>query len=215
MDRPFQPATRVRGALLVADISGYTGFLQGVADAHRAIIVEADEPPAAYAVVSSLLEAIADELSPPFELAKFEGDAVFAVASDATWTARGPAVVGCLRSCHAAFARRLEEARAQWSCVCDACARIGDLDLRFVLHHGEYVVQRVAGRDEILGAEVNAVHRLLKNHAREVVGERPYALITDATLEALEVPTDGMAGMTETYDDLPPIPVHVLALDRP
>jgi hypothetical protein len=125
MDRPFQPATRVRGALLVADISGYTGFLQGVADAHRAIIVEADEPPAAY------------------------------------------------------------------------------------------VVQRVAGRDEILGAEVNAVHRLLKHHAREVVGERPYALITDATLAALEVPIDGMAAMTERYDDLPPIPVHVLALDRP
>lgn len=40
-------ASRHEAALLFADISGYTGFFHGVADAHRAMIVGADEPPAA------------------------------------------------------------------------------------------------------------------------------------------------------------------------
>jgi hypothetical protein len=31
-------------------------------------------------------------------------------------------------------------------------------------------------------------------------------------LKTLEVPADDMEAMTERYDDLPPIPVHVLAL---
>jgi hypothetical protein len=51
-------AARRQGALLLADISGYTGFLQGVADAHRDIIIEADEPPPAYAVLSHLLDTM-------------------------------------------------------------------------------------------------------------------------------------------------------------
>ena len=35
---------------------------------------------------------------------------------------------------------------------------------------------------------------------------------TRRTLQALEVPADEMEAMTERYNDLPPIPVHVLAL---
>src|SRR3970040_1523744 len=53
-----------RGALLLADISGYTGFLQGVADAHRALIIEADEPPQAYALLSQLLDTMHESIVP-------------------------------------------------------------------------------------------------------------------------------------------------------
>ncbi len=87
------------------------------------------------------------------------------------------------------------------------------LGLKFVLHHGDYVIQGVAGREEMLGADVNVVHRLLKNHVRETIGPRSYALLSDATLDALGIPADEMVGMTETYDDMPPVPVHVLPLD--
>lgn len=212
MSAPIDPGARRRGALLLADISGYTGFLQGVADAHRAIVVEADEPPPAYAVLSSLLDTMVARLEPSFQLVKFEGDAVFAVGGGHE-AVHGPAVIACLRACHAAFATKLDEARRQWSCTCDSCARIGELGLKFVLHHGEYVAQRIAGREELLGSDVNVVHRLLKNHVRERIGPRPYALLTDAALAALEVPTDDMVALTEQYDALPPIPTHVLALD--
>lgn len=56
-------------------------------------------------------------------------------------------------------------------------------------------------------------HRLLKNHASEVIGPRPYAMFTDAALRALDVPADTMSALTETYEGLPPIPVHLLVLD--
>jgi hypothetical protein len=53
---------------------------------------------------------------------------------------------------------------------------------------------------------------LLKNDAADLIGRRPYALLSDAQIEALEVPLGDMLAATETYDRVPPIPVHVLAL---
>lgn len=203
-------ASRRQGGLLLADISGYTGFLQGVADAHHALIIEADEPPPAYAVLSSLLDAMVAAVEPAFSLAKFEGDAIFAVADGDL--PHGNAVIDCLRACYASFRERLASAGSQWTCTCDACARIGSLDLKFVLHHGTYVAQTIAGREEFLGPDVNIVHRLLKNHARDLVGPVPYALVTDDAIAALAIPTDGMVGAEETYDDTRPVPVHVLPL---
>lgn len=202
-----------RGALLLADISGYTGFLQGVADAHVALIVEAPEPPPAYSLLSHLLDTILESLQPMFRLAKLEGDAVFAV--EATEIEAGDGVLDRVRACYAAFSEQLASADSMWTCTCDACARIGSLDLKFVLHHGAYVIQPIAGQSELLGPEVNVAHRLLKNHARELVGDVPYVLVTDAAAGALGISMVGMAAGEETYDGVPPIPVLVLALERP
>lgn len=199
-----------RGALLLADISGYTGFLQGVADAHVALIVEAPEPPPAYSLLSHLLDTILESLRPMFRLAKLEGDAVFAV--QAAEIEAGDAVIERVRACYAAFSEQLASADSMWTCTCEACARIGSLDLKFVLHHGAYVIQPVAGQSELLGPEVNVAHRLLKNHARDVVGDVPYVLVTDAAAGALGVSTTGMQAGEETYDGMAPIPMHVLAL---
>ena len=210
MSSMFQ-ATRERGALLLADISGYTSFLQGVADAHHALIVEAPEPPPAYAVLSQLLDTMVTSIAPTFRLAKFEGDAIFAIAQ-ADAMPRGETVLACLRGCYASFRDRLATAGSEWTCTCTACARIGELDLKFVLHHGDFVIQQIAGREEILGPDVNIVHRLLKNHARELIGRKPYALVSDAALAAFDVPAEGMLAAVESYDDTPPVPVHVLSL---
>jgi hypothetical protein len=212
MTMPTNRGTRRRGALLLADISGYTSFLHGVADAHRSLIVEADEPPPAYSLLSSLLDAMVAQVAPPFRLVKFEGDALFAVADDPEMSIRGPAVLACLRGCHASFQALLAEAGTQWTCTCAACSRIDDLGLKLILHHGDYVAQPIAGREELAGPDVIVAHRLLKNHVRDGIGARPYALLTAAALDALEVPSDEMIAMTETYDGQPPIPVHVLPL---
>ncbi len=202
--------SRSSGTLLLADISGYTGFLNGVAQAHRALIVDADEPPKAYAVLSRLLDAILAAIEPAFRLAKFEGDAIFAV-EDAPLP-HGPAVLECIAACYAAFREQLGVAGSQWTCSCNACARLHDLDLKFVVHHGEYVVHRIAGQEELAGPDVIVAHRLLKNHARDLVGDLPYALLSDAAIDALDVPVGGMLAGVETYDELPPFGVHVLAL---
>ncbi len=212
MTMPINRGTRRRGTLLLADISGYTGFLHGVADAHRSIIVEADEPPPAYALLSSLLDAMVERVAPPFRLVKFEGDALFAVADDPDMGLRGASVLACMRGCYASFESLLAQAGAGWTCTCTACARINDLGLKLILHHGDYVAQPIAGREELAGPDVIVAHRLLKNHVRDRIGARPYALLTDAALDALEVPPGDMVAMAETYDGLPSIPVHVLPL---
>ena len=203
-------ASRGRGALLLADISGYTGFLQGVADAHVELIVDAPEPPPAYGLLSHLLDTILESLQPMFRLAKFEGDAVFAI--EAAEIEAGDAVLERVRACYAAFSGQLASAGSMWTCTCDACARIDALDLKFVLHHGAYVIQPVAGQAEVLGSDVNIAHRLLKNHARELVGDAAYVLVSDAAAAALGIPTTGMVAGEETYEGIPPIPVLVLAL---
>lgn len=204
---------RARGTLLLADISGYTGFLQGVADAHREIIVLADEPPPAYAIVSRLLDTITTVITPQFRLVKFEGDAVFAVAVDGEPEISGPETLACLRACHAAFRAGLAAANEQWTCACNACSQLHALGLKFVVHHGEYVVQRVATQEELLGPDVNVAHRLLKNHVLDLIGRRPYALLTEAAMHDLAVPGDGMIRAIEEYDHMPPVMVHVLPLD--
>ena len=206
-------ASRGRGALLLADISGYTGFLQGVADAHVELIVDAPEPPPAYGLLSQLLDTILESLQPMFRLAKFEGDAVFAI--EAAQIVGGDAVIKRIRACYAAFSGQLASAGSMWTCTCDACARIDALDLKFVLHHGAYVIQPVAGQSEVLGSDVNIAHRLLKNHARELVGDAPYVLVSDAAAAALGIATSEMAAGEETYEGMTPIPVHVLALESP
>jgi hypothetical protein len=50
------------------------------------------------------------------------------------------------------------------------------------------------------------------NHARELVGPLAYALITNAAIQSLSIPADGMVSGEEAYDDTPPVRVHVLAL---
>ena len=59
---------------------------------------------------------------------------------------------------------------------------MGDLDFKFVVHHGEMVKQKMGGREELAGRDVILVHRLLKNAVSEKVGSRAYALYSDACI---------------------------------
>jgi Protein of unknown function (DUF2652) len=213
MDSTLDRGARNRGTMLLADISGYTGFLRGVETAHAALFDDTSEPPGAYAYVSRLLDGIVGSIVPPFRLIKFEGDAVFVVADTADPQIHGPALPKRLRATLAGFDAGLATARAESTCACGSCARIQELGLKFVIHHGQYITQRIAGHEELAGPDVILAHRLLKNHAREVIGAGPYALITDAALALLETPADAMVATTEAYDDLAAIPVHILPLN--
>jgi class 3 adenylate cyclase len=202
-------ASRRAGTLLLADISGYTGFLGDVTAAHLEI-VDTAEPPAAYSVMSHLLDTIVDAIAPGFELTKVEGDAVFAVsAADAPI---GAALVAAIHAWYDAFRAGLEQAKSEWHCTCNACVRISDLDLKFILHRGTWIAQAIAGHEELLGPDVNLVHRLLKNHAREMIGLRPYALFTASAADQLAVPPDGFVEGLEEIDGMGPVEVRVLAL---
>jgi hypothetical protein len=206
---PGPSLERRQGALLLADISGYTGFLQGVDEAHQEL-ADADEPPIAYVVMSSLLDTIVGALEPMFQLAKLEGDAVFATAVDAALD--GDDLLDHIDGIYRAFREQLGSAEANWICQCSACVRVKELDLKFIVHHGRWISQSIGGQAEVAGPDVNLVHRLLKNHARDVVGAAPYVLLTQAVIDARAIPTAGMADGEESYEDVPAVRVHVRRL---
>jgi hypothetical protein len=204
--------TASAGPLVLADISGYSSFLQAVAHEHRNDAFAGGKVPHAYAVISSLLDGIVQRLVPPFTLSKLEGDAVFAYATDGDAVPRGEALLDCIGACYADFRERLRTARSVWPCECEACARIDQLDLKFVVHAGHFVIQSIAGGSELVGPEVVTVHRLLKSTAAEAVGQPAFALVTDAASEWLEVPAEGAIPVLEPCEPSPPVSGYAFAL---
>jgi hypothetical protein len=204
-----------RGTLLLVDISGYTAFLRAVAEAHAADLAAGTFVPEAYPLLTSLLDGIVERIAPPFVLSEVEGDAVFAFGPDQDLELRGASVLACLAGCYEAYRARLEAARAFMICSCDACSSISGLELKFVMHHGDYVVQSIAGRQRVLGPDVTVAHLLLKNHVRDVIGRSAYALLTASAATHLEVPLDHAHVITEEYEHYPTTRGYVLTSPRP
>ena len=201
-----------RGTLVLADISGYTAFLQAVAGAHAADMAAGTFVPKAYPLLTSLIDGIVEQIAPPFVLSKLEGDAVFAYAAEGELGIRGQSVLDCLRACYEAYRARVDEAGELMTCTCDACLSIRGLELKFVLHHGGYIVQSVAGHKELLGPDVTISHLLLKNHAADLIGQSAYALVTEPAAAHLEVPLDRALSITERYEHYAPVRASVLPL---
>jgi len=201
-----------RGTLLLADISGYTAFLQAVAGAHAADMAAGRFVPKAYPLLTSLLDGIVGRIAPPFVLSKLEGDAVFAFAAEGELGVRGQSVLDCLTACYDGYRARLAEARQIMACSCDACRLIGGLELKFVLHHGDYIVQSIAGHQELLGPEVTISHLLLKNHVADLIGRAAYALVAESAVAHLDLPLQQAVPITEQYEHYAPVRALVLTL---
>ena len=160
-------------SMVIADVSGYTGYLADVELDH------------AQGILADLIGAVVSALRPGFKLAKLEGDAAFMYAPmervDST------ALLDTIERCYFSFRRRRRDVQQATSCECNACARIPDLDLKFVVHHGLALMHKVAGRNELVGSDVIVVHRLLKNDVVSDLGIKSYALITEQCLAAGDV----------------------------
>jgi uncharacterized protein YndB with AHSA1/START domain len=144
-------STPERGYLLIADLTGYTAYLSRGEIEH------------APAIAGDLLETVVGRLEPPFRLAKLEGDAAFLYVEDGR--AEGSLLFDAIEAAYLAFRRRLRSIEQASACDCTACSAAPRLDLKFFLHHGEYVRTTIAGRDELAGASIIVVHRLLKGAA--------------------------------------------------
>src|SRR4029078_2687126 len=106
--------------LLLADISGYTAFLNGVEQAHG--VDFSSGLPAGYEVLGALLDAVVDGVQPAFEIAKLEGDAVFAVALAGSLDGQGAAVLDRLRDVWRAFyVVREDRKRSASDHICTGC----------------------------------------------------------------------------------------------
>ncbi|MGH7416240.1 MAG: DUF2652 domain-containing protein [Candidatus Rokuibacteriota bacterium] len=212
MAQPLSPVTSAEeGYLLLADISGYTGFMSQVGDAHG--VNFADGIPPGFALMGALLDSVAGGLGSAFSVRKFEGDAVFAVAAAGDLDGRGSDLLAILRETYRLFiAARTEADPARRAHECSACVLVTNLDLKMVLHEGPYVSQAVHGQTELLGTAVNVVHRLLKSAVAEQVGHRHCLFLTDAAAIRLGL-TDAGTAHIESYADVGAISGRVVDLD--
>jgi class 3 adenylate cyclase len=176
--------------LLLADISGYTGFMTGVEHEHGADFSAGI--PAAYAVLGGLLDAVVRGVEPAFALVKLEGDAVFAAAPAAGLDGHGDAVLDQLRAMYQAFLDSRTRAILATDHVCIACPAVAHLDLKVVLHRGTVVRQAVGAGSDLLGPAVTVAHRLLKNTIRDRISFKPYLFVTDAAANGLGLSDVGL-----------------------
>jgi class 3 adenylate cyclase len=184
--------------LLLADISGYTGFMSGVEQEHG--VDFSGGIPAAYGVLGDLLNAVIEGVEPDFALVKLEGDAVFAAAPAATLDGHGDRVLDKLAAMYQSFIDSRTRAIPANDHVCIACPAVGHLDLKAVLHRGQSVRQMVGSGSDLLGPAVTVAHRLLKNTVRDRIGARPYVLMTDAAAGPLGLSGIGLAHHEEYAD---------------
>ena len=161
------------GCLAIADISGYTAYL---------VDTELDH---AHDVLADLSETIVGALAPPMTFAKLEGDAAFVYRLGERIDAS--LLLDSVAACYAAFRNRVASITRATSCTCNACVLIPRLDLKLVAHHGSFVRHRIRDSEELTGADVVTVHRLLKNRVAEETRVTAYALYTAACVGAMGI----------------------------
>lgn len=176
--------------LLLADISGYTQYVT----ANRTALEHSQ------VLIGELLGAVIAEARVPLDVAKVEGDAVFlyAVKSGPEWEQTLGRVRGRLGAFFEAFRQRLSELRETITCNCSMCAHVDQLRLKLIVHTGEALFTRVGGYRELLGVDVVAAHKLLKNG----VPETEYLLATEEAAAELRLPEGVGRPLTEHYDGL-------------
>jgi uncharacterized protein YndB with AHSA1/START domain len=148
------------------------------------------------------LGVVASELGAVGAITKFEGDAVF--VCDPGETTDSETLLAGIDAAYFGFARRRRTIEVRSTCDCEACARIPDLDLKLIAHHGSFAEQRIAGSAEVVGADVIVAHRLLKNDVAATTGVRAFALLTDACCAALGIePAElELIPTTQRFDDV-------------
>jgi class 3 adenylate cyclase len=178
-----------KGYLLLADISGYTSYVASTELTHS------------QEILSELLEVIVSHFKRQLVIHKLEGDAVFAYTPISN-IQRGESLLELIESTYLAFRSRRDAARRRTTCTCNACRNISNLDLKFLVHYGEFFVQDVMGAKELVGSDVNLIHRLLKNHVSESTGWKAYILFTEQSLQALDIHLESLAQQAESYEHL-------------
>lgn len=162
------------GYLFISDITGYSAYLKESELEH------------ARDSLSALLQLLIEQTRAPLVIAKLEGDAVFSYAPAGS-IQNGQTLVEMVENCYLAFRKALELMIVNTTCDCNACGNLPSLDLKFFVHYGAFSTQSLGDYQELVGNDVNLVHRLVKNHIREQTGLRAYAAYTQAVIDNLEM----------------------------
>ena len=189
------------GYFVMADISGYTSFVAKTELEHS------------HEILTELLELIVETFTPLMVISKLEGDAVFAYTSENTFT-RGETLLEFMESMYVAFRDRQISMRRKTTCTCQACQNIPSLDLKFIAHHGDFIVQNISNVRELVGSDVNLIHRLSKNHVSEATGWRAYMMFTEKCLDHLKLNLEDTHVQMEEYEHLGEIKTYNIDLHK-
>jgi hypothetical protein len=189
------------GHLFIADISGYTSYVAKTELEHS------------QEILSELLGIIVSRFETLLTLHKLEGDAVFAYIPDAR-VQRGETLMELLESTYCAFRDRQLSIQRATTCNCNACRNIPSLDLKFFAHHGDYLFQQIGSAREMIGSDVNLIHRLTKNHVTEATGWQAYAMFTEQSLHRMGMRLETAHEQVETYEHLGDVTTFSLDMHR-
>lgn len=194
--------------LMLVDISGYTKFM----------VSHDKELRHSQTIIGELLESLMHQVDVPLRISRIEGDALFLYAvksgDDEVWRRRSSSLVKRLLGLFQVFEERLVEIGAYSVCKCDACAEVGDLQVKIIIHSGEALFTHVGEYPALSGVDVITVHRLAKNS----VPEDEYVLMTEAAYRDLQLPEGAQVregseeydtGTFKTYVYLPEVSVDL------
>jgi len=159
--------------LVIADISGYTDFMQR----HPVVSSHARE------ITIRLLETLISRSSYPFQVSEIEGDAVFFYIETRNLPASGSMeqIRTQLINLFRAFNNEVARLQSMDVCECEACGTVDSLVLKEVVHAGEATIESISRFRKLLSLDVILVHRLLKN----TVAGRQYILFSDPAYRML------------------------------
>jgi uncharacterized protein YndB with AHSA1/START domain len=190
-----------KGYFILTDISGYTEFLT------RSELDHAQD------ALQNLFDAQLAQIKYPFVISGFRGDAIFMYVPETNFC-EPQSFLEALENLYFVFADTRRQMIQNTTCTCRACQNIAGLDLKMVVHYGEYAIQKLGDREELLGADVIVPHRMLKNHVIEKTGIQSYALFSEAAAEAanlyqLAYP---LVPHSEVYEHIGEVDMQVLDL---
>jgi hypothetical protein len=166
------------GYFLLADISGFSSYLTTVELEHAGDILQ------------KLLEGIARKIEPPFSVQDFDIDSVFAHASDAGIN-RFEYLQELIEATYMEFKSNLTVISNHITCTCAACRNVTSLDLKFIVHYGEYILSSVQDKPILFGSDPTFVrNRSWKEIVSASVGWRGYFLLTEQCLASLHMPVE-------------------------
>ena len=192
-----------KGYFILTDISGYTEFLTKSELDH------------AQDALQNLFDVQLAHIKHPFVISGFRGDAIFMYVPETNFC-EPQTLLESLENLYFVFADALRQMIYNTTCTCRACKNMSRLDLKMVIHYGEYAVQKLGDREELLGADVIVPHRMLKNRVIEQTGIESYALFSDAAAEASKLSQLAypLVSHSEVYEHIGEVKMQVLDLRK-
>ena len=192
-----------KGFFILTDISGYTEFLTKSELDH------------AQDALQALFDVQLANIKHPFVISGFRGDAIFLYVPETNFCTP-QTLLESLENLYFVFADTLRQMIYNTTCTCRACKNMSKLDLKMVIHYGEYAIQKLGDREELLGADVIVPHRMLKNHVIEQTGVESYALFSEAAAEALKLSELAypLVPYSEAYEYIGEVKMQVLDLHK-